>query len=97
LIAVAQREKRCLVTFDLEFGNPLLFDPTEHSGIVVIRLSKASTLLASPVPPSRASPAREERSHERVGLGRLHRERGERHGDGEVHVVGISAHAVTRA
>jgi predicted nuclease of predicted toxin-antitoxin system len=44
LIAVAQREKRCLVTFDLEFGNPLLFDPTEHSGIVVIRLSKAATL-----------------------------------------------------
>jgi predicted nuclease of predicted toxin-antitoxin system len=44
LIAVAQREKRCLITFDLEFGNPLLFDPTEHRGIVVIRLSEAATL-----------------------------------------------------
>jgi predicted nuclease of predicted toxin-antitoxin system len=44
LIAVAQREKRCLITFDLDFGNPLLFDPREHSGIVVIRLSKPATL-----------------------------------------------------
>jgi uncharacterized protein DUF5615 len=44
LIAVAQHEQRCLITFDLEFGNPLLFDLTEHSGVVVIRLSKAATL-----------------------------------------------------
>ena len=35
---------RCLVTFDLDFGNPILFDPTEYSGIVVIRLSKPATL-----------------------------------------------------
>ena len=44
LIAVVHRERRCLVTFDLDFGNPLLFDPTEYSGIVVIRLSKPATL-----------------------------------------------------
>jgi predicted nuclease of predicted toxin-antitoxin system len=44
VIGTAQREKRCLVTFDLDFGNPLLFDPTEYSGIVVIRLSKPATL-----------------------------------------------------
>ena len=44
LIAVVQREQRCLVTFDLDFGNPLLFDPSEYSGIVVIRLSKPATL-----------------------------------------------------
>lgn len=39
LIATVQREERCLVTFDLDFGNPLLFDPVQYSGIVVIRLS----------------------------------------------------------
>jgi predicted nuclease of predicted toxin-antitoxin system len=44
LIAVAQREKRCLITLDLDFGNPILFDPTEYSGIVVIRLSRPATL-----------------------------------------------------
>jgi predicted nuclease of predicted toxin-antitoxin system len=43
LIAAVQREKRCLVTFDLDFGNPLLFYPPEYSGIVVIRLSKPAT------------------------------------------------------
>ncbi len=44
LIAVAQGEKRCLITFDLDFGNPILFDPTEYSGIVVIRFSRPATL-----------------------------------------------------
>jgi predicted nuclease of predicted toxin-antitoxin system len=44
LIAVVQRERRCLVTFDLDFGNPLVFAPAEYSGIVVIRLSKPATL-----------------------------------------------------
>jgi predicted nuclease of predicted toxin-antitoxin system len=44
LIAVAQRENRCLITFDLDFGNPILFNPAEYSGIVVIRLSKPATL-----------------------------------------------------
>ncbi|MBI2535423.1 MAG: DUF5615 family PIN-like protein [Gemmatimonadetes bacterium] len=44
LIAAVQREKRCLITFDFDFGNPLLFDPRQYLGIVVIRLSKPATL-----------------------------------------------------
>ena len=38
LIAVCQRELRCLVTLDLEFGNPLLYNPAKHAGIAVLRL-----------------------------------------------------------
>lgn len=38
LISVCQREHRCLVTLDLEFGNPLLYNPAEHAGIAVLRL-----------------------------------------------------------
>ena len=34
LIAVCQREHRCLVTLDLEFGNPLLYNPAEHAGLL---------------------------------------------------------------
>lgn len=36
-------EARCLITLDLDFGNPLLFRPTAYAGIVVLRLpSKAA-------------------------------------------------------
>ena len=38
LIAVCQHEHRCLVTLDLEFGNPLVYNPAEHAGIAVLRL-----------------------------------------------------------
>ena len=38
LIEVCQAEGRCLVTLDLEFGNPLIFDPAHYPGIVVLRL-----------------------------------------------------------
>jgi hypothetical protein len=38
LIQSCQRERRCLVTLDLDFGNPLLFKPSEYSGIAVLRL-----------------------------------------------------------
>ena len=38
LIEVCRREKRGLVTLDLDFGNPLLFDPSKYSGIAVIKL-----------------------------------------------------------
>ena len=31
-------EKRCLVTLDLDFSNPLRFRPSDASGIAVIRL-----------------------------------------------------------
>ena len=38
VIAACQSEQRCLVTLDLDFGNPLLFDPAEYAGIAVLRL-----------------------------------------------------------
>jgi predicted nuclease of predicted toxin-antitoxin system len=39
LIQACRTEWRCLVTLDLDFGNPLLFTPTEYAGIAVLRLS----------------------------------------------------------
>lgn len=38
VLAACRHEERCLVTLDLGFANPLVFDPREHSGIVVLRL-----------------------------------------------------------
>jgi len=38
VIAACQAEQRCLVTLDLDFGNPLLFDPAAYTGIAVLRL-----------------------------------------------------------
>lgn len=38
VIAVCRSERRCLVSFDLDFANPLLFKPSEYSGIAVLRL-----------------------------------------------------------
>ncbi len=32
------KERRCLVTLDRDFANPFLFNPSEFSGIAVIRL-----------------------------------------------------------
>jgi predicted nuclease of predicted toxin-antitoxin system len=32
------REERCLVTIDVEFGNPLRFPPHHYRGIVLLRL-----------------------------------------------------------
>jgi hypothetical protein len=43
LIAVCQAEGRCLVTLDLDFGNPLLFPPWDFSGIAVLRLPRKPT------------------------------------------------------
>jgi hypothetical protein len=37
LIAACKTERRCLVTLDLDFGNPLVFAPWESSGIAVLR------------------------------------------------------------
>ena len=37
-IEACRHENRCLVTLDLDFGNPLLFNPAEYSGIAVLRL-----------------------------------------------------------
>lgn len=38
LIEACRREGRALVTLDLDFGNPLLFRPSEYRGIAVLRL-----------------------------------------------------------
>jgi len=38
VIRACQSEQRCLVTLDLDFGNPLVFDPIKYAGIAVLRL-----------------------------------------------------------
>ena len=38
LIAACRSEHRCIVTLDLDFGNPLLFRPSDYAGIAVLRL-----------------------------------------------------------
>jgi predicted nuclease of predicted toxin-antitoxin system len=40
VIQTCRTERRCLVTLDLDFGNPLLFAPRDYAGIVVLRLSR---------------------------------------------------------
>jgi predicted nuclease of predicted toxin-antitoxin system len=39
LIQACHSESRCLITLDLDFGNPLRFKPANYFGIAVIRLS----------------------------------------------------------
>jgi Domain of unknown function (DUF5615) len=38
LIEICHLEERCLVTLDLDFSNPLQFNPAKYSGIAVLRL-----------------------------------------------------------
>ncbi len=38
VISVCRDERRCLVTLDLDFSNPLRFRPSEYHGIAVLRL-----------------------------------------------------------
>lgn len=38
IIEVCREDRRCLVTLDLDFGNPLRFKPADYCGIAVIRL-----------------------------------------------------------
>ena len=38
LFEVCRREDRCLVTLDLDFSNPLVFEPAKSAGIAVLRL-----------------------------------------------------------
>jgi predicted nuclease of predicted toxin-antitoxin system len=40
LISVCQRERRCLVTLDLDFANPLEFRPSAYPGIAVLRVPR---------------------------------------------------------
>lgn len=43
LIAICHAEARCLVTLDLDFSNPLQVNPSEYSGIAVLRLPARAT------------------------------------------------------
>ena len=36
LIALCSAEERCLVTLDMEFGNPFLFKPSQYRGIALL-------------------------------------------------------------
>ena len=38
LIEICRSERKCLVTLDLDFGNPMRFDPSRYYGIAVLRL-----------------------------------------------------------
>jgi predicted nuclease of predicted toxin-antitoxin system len=44
LISVCKSEGRCLVTLDLDFSNPLVFNPSEYPGIAVLRLQSRGAL-----------------------------------------------------
>lgn len=37
MIAVCREERRCIVTLDLDYANPLVFNPLDFFGIVVLR------------------------------------------------------------
>jgi predicted nuclease of predicted toxin-antitoxin system len=43
VIDVCRSEQRCLVTLDLDFSNPIQFNPALYSGIAVLRLPNRST------------------------------------------------------
>ena len=43
VINVCQAEGRCLVTLDLDFSNPLQFNPENYSGIALLRLPSRPT------------------------------------------------------
>ncbi len=43
LAAVCRSDRKCLVTLDLDFGNPLRFPPSHYSGIAVLRLPHSAT------------------------------------------------------
>jgi hypothetical protein len=46
LVQVCGRERRCLVTLDLDFANPLRFRPADYAGIVVLRARTRPTATA---------------------------------------------------
>jgi predicted nuclease of predicted toxin-antitoxin system len=43
LIEICRAEKRCLITLDLGFGNPMIFKPADYFGIAVLRLPSKTT------------------------------------------------------
>ena len=38
LINHCSKQERCLVTLDMDFGNPILFKPSQYRGIALLRL-----------------------------------------------------------
>ncbi len=44
VIEVCREEKRGLVTLDMDFANPLVFNPSLYSGIAILRLPSRPTL-----------------------------------------------------
>lgn len=40
VIDVCRQEERALITLDLDFSNPLRFQPSQYAGIAVLRLPK---------------------------------------------------------
>ncbi len=47
VIEACRQENRCLVTLDLDFGNPLLFNPADYCGIAVLRLPSKCSISGS--------------------------------------------------
>jgi len=43
IIEACRGDRRCLVTLDLDFGNPLIFNPSDYNGIAVLRLPARTT------------------------------------------------------
>ncbi len=43
LIDICHGEGRALVTLDLDFSNPIVFDPSQYFGIIVLRLPPKSS------------------------------------------------------
>lgn len=43
VITACQAERRCLVTLDQDFANPLVFEPKDYTGIAVLRLPSRPT------------------------------------------------------
>lgn len=43
LINICRDEKRCLITLDIDFANPLLFRHSDCSGVAVLRLPRKPT------------------------------------------------------
>lgn len=45
IMEICRTEQRCLVSLDLDFGNPFIFDPSKSFGIAVFRLPSKTTKL----------------------------------------------------
>ena len=72
LIERCQAEKRCLITLDLGFADPLTFLPSRYAGIAVLRLpDKASPVDLSNLVRTLADAVEKEESRANSGLSKL--------------------------